>query len=96
MLRQYHPSALEKPLNQRFFAYKVFFRRTWHGKNEKCGVTAANTNFRVYRQTGLLHHCGSFFIKKLKKRRNGGKITVIQRIKAGDGNGNEEMAYRRA
>ena len=28
MLRQYHPSILEKPLNKRFFAYKVFFRRT--------------------------------------------------------------------
>ncbi len=50
MLRQYHPSALEKPLIQRFFAYKVFFRRTYHRKNEKCGVTAANTNFGIYRQ----------------------------------------------
>ena len=48
------------------------------------------------RKTGLPHHCGSFFIKKLKKRRNGGKITVIQRKKAGDRNGNEEMAHRRA
>ena len=27
----------------------------------------------------------------MKKRRNGGKITVIQRKKAGDGNGNEEI-----
>ena len=33
--RQYHPSILEKPLNKRFFAYKVFFRRTYHRKNEK-------------------------------------------------------------
>ena len=31
--RQYHPSALEKPLNKRFFAYKVFFRRTCQRKN---------------------------------------------------------------
>ena len=31
--RQYHPSALEKPLNKRFFAYKVFFRRTCQQKN---------------------------------------------------------------
>ena len=31
--RQYHPSALEKPLNRRFFAYKVFFRRTCQRKN---------------------------------------------------------------
>ena len=52
MLRQYHPSALEKPLIQQFFAYKVFFRRTCRRKNEKCGVTAANTNLRVYQQTG--------------------------------------------
>ena len=50
MLRQYHPCALEKPLIQRFFAYKVFFRRTCQRKNEKCGVTAANTNSEVYRQ----------------------------------------------
>ena len=28
-----HPSALEKPLNKRFFAYKVFFRRTCQRKN---------------------------------------------------------------
>ena len=50
--RQYHPSILEKPLNKRFFAYKVFFRRTGMGKTKKCGVTAANTNLRVYQQTG--------------------------------------------
>ena len=31
--RQYHSSALEKPLNKRFFAYKVFFRRTCQRKN---------------------------------------------------------------
>ena len=31
--RGYHPSALEKPLNKRFFAYKVFFRRTCQRKN---------------------------------------------------------------
>ena len=31
--RGYHPSALEKPLNRRFFAYKVFFRRTCQRKN---------------------------------------------------------------
>ena len=31
--RQYHPSALEKPLIQRFFAYKVFFRRACQRKN---------------------------------------------------------------
>ncbi len=31
--RQYHLSALEKPLNKRFFAYKVFFRRTCQRKN---------------------------------------------------------------
>ena len=46
--RQYHPSALEKPLIQRFFAYKVFFRRTCHRKNEKCGDNAAKTYFLVY------------------------------------------------
>ena len=45
------PSALEKPLNKRFFAYKVFFRRTCQRKNKKCGVTAAKTDFVVYRQT---------------------------------------------
>ena len=39
--RQYHPSALEKMLNKRFFAYKVFFRRTCQRKNKKCGVNAA-------------------------------------------------------
>ena len=44
--RQYHPSALEKPLIQRFFAYKVFFRRTCRRKNEKCGVTAAKQIFK--------------------------------------------------
>jgi len=49
--RQYHPSTLEKTLNKRFFAYKVFFRRTCRRKNEKCGDTAANTSLRVYRQT---------------------------------------------
>ena len=43
--RQYHPSALEKPLIQQFFAYKVFFRRTCRRKNENCGVTAAKINF---------------------------------------------------
>ena len=32
--RQYHPCVLEKPLNQRFFAYKVFFRRTCQRKNK--------------------------------------------------------------
>ena len=31
--RQYHPSALEKTLKKRFFAYKVFFRRTCQRKN---------------------------------------------------------------
>ena len=36
-----HPSALEKPLNKRFFAYKVFFRRTCQQKKRKCGVNAA-------------------------------------------------------
>ena len=49
--RQYHPSVLEKPLIQRFFAYKVFFCRTGQQKNEKSGVTAAKTEFRVDRQT---------------------------------------------
>ena len=43
--RQYHPSALEKPLNKRFFAYKVFFRRACQLKNRKCGVNAAKINF---------------------------------------------------
>ncbi|HBJ11701.1 MAG TPA: hypothetical protein DDY61_08505 [Ruminococcaceae bacterium] len=49
-----HPSALEKPLNKRFFAYKVFFRRTCQRKNEKCGVTAAKIDFLVYRQIARL------------------------------------------
>ena len=31
--RQYYPSTLEKPLNKRFFAYKVFFRRACQRKN---------------------------------------------------------------
>ena len=39
--RQYHPSALEKTLNKRFFAYKVFFRRTCRRKNGKCGDATA-------------------------------------------------------
>ena len=46
--RQYHPSVLEKLLIQLFFAYKVFFRRTCHRKNKKCGVTAAKINFLIY------------------------------------------------
>ena len=37
--RQYHPSALEKPLNKRFFAYKVFFRRTCQRKNANAAFT---------------------------------------------------------
>ena len=52
--RGYHPGVLEKPLIQRFFAYKVFFRRTCQRKNEKSGITAAKTEFRVYRQTALI------------------------------------------
>ncbi len=32
--RQYHPCSLEKPPNKRFFAYKVFFRRTCQRKNK--------------------------------------------------------------
>jgi len=43
--RQYHPSTLEKPLIQRFFAYKVFFRRTCQRKNKKCGDSAAKIIF---------------------------------------------------
>ena len=43
--RQYHPSALEKPLIQRFFAYNVFFRRACQRKNERCGVNAAKIKF---------------------------------------------------
>jgi len=46
-----HPRALEKPLIKRFFAYKVFFRRTCQRKNEKCGVNAAKIKLGVYRQT---------------------------------------------
>ncbi len=38
------PVSFEKPLIQRFFAYKVFFRRTCQRKNEKSGVTAAKQN----------------------------------------------------
>ena len=48
--RGYHPSVLEKPLIQRFFAYKVFFRRTCQRKNEKSGVAAAKIEFEVYLQ----------------------------------------------
>ena len=51
MLRQYHPGAFLKPLVQRFFAYKVFFRRTCQRKNKKCGVNAAKIIFGVYQQT---------------------------------------------
>ena len=43
--RQYHPSSLEKPLIQRFFAYNVFFRRACQRKNERCGVNAAKIKF---------------------------------------------------
>ena len=50
--RQYHPSALEKPLIQRFFAYKVFFRRACQRKNRKCSITDERVDFEVYRQTG--------------------------------------------
>ena len=32
--RQYHPCTLEKPLDKRFFAYKVFFRRTCQRKKQ--------------------------------------------------------------
>ena len=32
--RRYHPCALEKPLFKRFFACKVFFRRTCQRKNK--------------------------------------------------------------
>ena len=39
MLRQYHPSALEKPLIQQFFAYKVFFRRTGMGKTKNAVIS---------------------------------------------------------
>ena len=49
--RQYHPSVLEKTLNKRFFAHKVFFRRACQRKNKKCGVNAAKIEFWVYRQT---------------------------------------------
>ncbi len=31
--RQYYHSTLEKPLNKRFFAYKMFFRRAGQRKN---------------------------------------------------------------
>ena len=37
--RQYHPSVLEKTLNKRFFAYKVFFRRTCQRKNLNAAFT---------------------------------------------------------
>jgi hypothetical protein len=33
-----HPSILEKPLNKRFFAYKVFFRRTGMGKTKNAAL----------------------------------------------------------
>ena len=62
--RGYHPSVLEKPLIQRFFAYKVFFRRTCQRKNEKSGVTAAKTEFRVYRQIeAVQNNCTAEFVK---------------------------------
>ena len=60
MLPRYHSCTLEKPLNKRFFAYKVLFRRAGTGKTKKCGVNAAKINFWVYRQTekfaGLPQH----------------------------------------
>ena len=52
--RQYHPSSLEKPLIQRFFAYNVFFRRACQRKNERCGVNAAKIEFGFYKQTGII------------------------------------------
>ena len=59
-----NPSVLEKPLIQRFFAYKVFFRRTCQRKNEKSGVTAAKTEFRVYRQIeAVQNNCTAEFVK---------------------------------
>ncbi|HCD81982.1 MAG TPA: hypothetical protein DEQ65_06475 [Ruminococcaceae bacterium] len=36
-----HPSTLEKPLNKRFFAYKVLFSPHVSAKKRKCGVNAA-------------------------------------------------------
>jgi hypothetical protein len=47
MLRQYHPSTLEKPLIQRFFAYKVFFRRTGMGKTKNAALPPQK-NFSHY------------------------------------------------
>lgn len=48
--RQYHPSALEKPLNKRFFAYKEFFRRTCQRKNKMRLNAAKKSDFRfIYR-----------------------------------------------
>jgi len=44
--RQYHPSTLEKPLIQRFFAYKVFFRRTGMGKTKNAALPPQK-NFRT-------------------------------------------------
>ena len=43
--RQYHPSALEKPLNKRFFAYKEFFRRTCQRKNKMRLNAAKKSDF---------------------------------------------------
>ena len=57
-----NPSVLEKPLIQRFFAYKVFFRRTCQRKNEKCGVNAAKIKLGVYRQTERRLYSRLFFL----------------------------------
>ena len=49
--RQYHPCALENPLDKRVFAYKVYFRRTCRRKYKMRLNAAKKIKFEVYRQT---------------------------------------------
>ena len=54
--RQYHLSVLEKPLNKRLFAYKVFFRRTCRRKNKIRLTAAEKLNLRfIDRLNGAVH-----------------------------------------
>ena len=42
------PMSLKKTVEQAFFRLQGVFPPHMRGKNEKCGVTAAKTNFRVF------------------------------------------------
>ena len=52
--RQYHPSALEKPLNKRFFRLQGVFPPHMSAEKLKCGVHAAKIEFRGYRHIDII------------------------------------------